>query len=113
MDPATIAEFARCAAIVHAADHFDFQRYGSKLLIRSTQRPGPKPNREHQRKIADAAITARWLANNGRDKDQAATEATVQHGLSRRAKSQVYRAAFDRKDPPMNKLIRKRAKPRK
>jgi hypothetical protein len=105
--PPVVEEIVRCVASVHAGDDF-VGPLARKLLGRHARRPGPKPNRDHQRKIAEAAIWARFNVRDG-DKDQAARDATRQCGLSVKAEKSVYRAAFDRKDPSMNALIRRRA----
>ena len=109
--PAVALEIARCVAAVHRDAQFDFARYTAKLLVRHARRPGPKPNFKHHRKIADAAIWARFNVRNG-DKDQAARDATRQCGLSMKAEKAVYRAAFEQRDRAMSALIRRRARPR-
>lgn len=108
--PKVINEISRCVEAAHPGDDF-VGRLTRKLLGRHTRRPGQKRNLEHHRKIADAAIWARFNIRNG-DKDQAARDATRQCGLSIKAEKAVYRAAFEHKDKFMRDLIRQRADPR-
>jgi hypothetical protein len=105
LSPTTIAEYARCIAIVHAGDHFDFQRYATKLLGRHARRPGRRRDPEKQQRVAQAAIQARF--NAGDDKEAAAASAADFYGVSAKA---VFRAAFERKDKPMRALIRQARK---
>lgn len=100
--PATIAEFARCVAIVHGADDFDFPRYASKLLHRHRNRPGPKIDLARKKRIAQAAIEARF--NKATGKWEAARKAADCYKV---LPSEVFEAAFQYKRGPMRALIRK------
>lgn len=104
LSPATIAEWARCAAIVHAAHPFDFERHSIELLREHAIKAGRRRNRgpsPYKLAIARAAIWARW--NKGIGKDEAASLAAKANGVPSQA---VYRAAFERKDAEMNAIIR-------
>ena len=65
---AVVTEFARCAAIVHAHDAFDFYRYSIKHLGRHSHRPGPKSNPDRDKRTRAAVHLARFdRASLGRD----------------------------------------------
>lgn len=104
-------EIGRRIALTAAGDQFDFARYVTKLLIRHRRKPGRRRDPEKQRLIAEAAILARFNVSKDKKKkkdlDAAAANAAALYGVSEKA---VFRAAFERKDEPMRKLIRKARK---
>jgi hypothetical protein len=100
--PKVARDIGRCVAIACGADQqFDFARHVTKLLMRHARLSGRPRDPAKQRRIAQAAIFARF--NAGNDKEAAAAHAAEIQGVSAKA---VFRAAFERKDAPMRALIR-------